>query len=175
MNSNLSYKGVVTLATKLGDKTIEKKVYNNGTNLLFELYARALAGQQVSLLIPSYIDVGGVRDIDGVDIYESHTKESLPVIVTYLDKVRADEGGYSYGVPFTRVEAILTRNMFNEYLGDNTKVIRLMSSDNRELALVNVEDLGNTIKTLIAGTQMIVVWDLYVTNKEQNTTTGGNI
>ena len=175
MYSNLSYNGEVTIITKMGHKTISNKYYNNGTNLLFEVYARALTGQNVSSLIPAYIDIVRVQTIDDTTTYTQCLRDMAPVIVTYVDKVRANEKGYTYGVPFTRVEAILTKNMFTSEFSDGDIHIQLKTSSENLLASLHVDGLYDGVNNMTDGTQMIVVWDLYVTNKQRTTTEGGNI
>lgn len=171
MNSSLSYNGIVTIVTKMGDKIVNKRYHNNGTTLLFELYARALAGQGVSRILPSYIDFGTVQS-DGTT-YESGIKNSAPVIVTYVDKVNGAAAEYPYNkVPVTRVEAIVTKNMFEVGKLSGLNTVQLRTHDGRVLAQVSVANIGASIQTIPAGAQMIVVWDLYVDNN--SSTDGGN-
>jgi hypothetical protein len=149
----MSYSGSVTLVTKRGGKTIKKKTNNNGTQALFELYARALSGQRVDGLLPAYIDIGIV---DGS--FTSHLKEHTPVIVTYTK----DEGDS----PITRVEAVVTKQMMNTATSNADTVKLISRSGGVELAHTTVDGIGDAITKLSAGTHMIVVWDLKVENKD---------
>ena len=165
MENSSIYNGVVTLIIKRGDKTLTQKYYNNGTNLLFELYSRALSGQNVSRMIPSYIDI-----VDSTDESTHHITTPVPVIVTYGNPDRG-----TYEVPFTRVEAILTKKMINPDITINkstTSTLKLMTSSENVLAHTTINELMSNLNELPEGTHMIIVWDLYVTNKSPES--GGN-
>lgn len=169
MNIVMSYNGVVTMTTKRMGKEITTKYLNSGTNTLFEAYARALAGQPINDILPTYMDLGIEID-EGGDAtvrYQSAIKERIPVVVTYVSPNSLVSGshGYDYGVPFTRVEAVLNRNMFSNANGVNTiKLLGGFKSDYAELAKITINpDIKP--EELLSGTQIIIVWDLFVKNK----------
>jgi hypothetical protein len=160
MNSSFSYNGVVTLVTKVGDKTKIQKFHNNGTDKLFEAYARALAGQSIHSLLPSHLNLGIVSG----ETFNSTLGNRVPVTVTYVSATEiAYDVSYDYGVPYTRVSTILTKNMMKDSInGDLTA--RLETPDGNVLAEVLIPGLGDTLKNIGRGIQLILLWDLYIVN-----------
>lgn len=160
MNNLFSYNGIVTVATQINNKIISRtKYHNTGTKKLFEAYARALSGQPIPSLIPSYIDMGNGE--------HSILKNKLPITVTYMGgQDNVYDVSYDYDSPFTRVSAILTKNMMATATTIPENVIaKLETTDGTVLAEVELLTLGNTIKNLGNGIQLILLWDLYVVNE----------
>lgn len=157
LHNNYSYNGCVQIIQTLNGSTTIDKHYNNGTNRLFEAYARALTGLNIRDFVPNYIELYK----EGKKI--SHI--SIPVIVTYKD---ADTDGGNYGVPYTRVTAVVLSSMVShEELADNSTVtLKLYSSSTSdlELASVDVTGLSDILKNITAGVQVSIMWDLYVSN-----------
>lgn len=155
---NYSYNGCVQIVQTFNGSTTIDKHYNNGTKRLFEAYARALTGLNISNFVPKYITL----NIGDTPI----SSTSIPVIVTYKD---ADTDGGNYGVPYTRVTAVVLASMIdsNSIKDVNDICLKLYSSstsDNDELALVNVEGLGEVLGSITSGVQVAIMWDLYVSN-----------
>lgn len=183
MKESLTYTGVVSLNLKKNGKTITKKFYNHGETLLFEAYARAMAGYPIDNLIPAYIDIGHWDDRN--QTFSSHLRTTVPVVTTLVTKSDTSEG-YNYGVPFTRVEAVLIPTVFTDKLSDDTteeptNLVQLkcsLQSATNILASVPIgvgesdeDGLAKIVSELPMGAQLILVWDLYVDNKE----TGGKV
>ena len=166
LHNRYSYNGCVQIIQTLNGSTTIDKYYNNGTNRLFEAYSRALTGLNIRDFVPKYITLNiGDEEISHIPI---------PVIVTYKD---ADTDGGNYGVPYTRVTAVVLNSMVStDTPTDNpTVTLKLYSSSSTtsdtELALVDVTGLYNILENITAGVQVSIMWDLYVSNV---TSDGGN-
>jgi hypothetical protein len=173
MNEKLLYNGVVTLIHKVGNRVTSKKYYNNGTNRLFEAYARALCGQSINNFTPKYVDIGKMETIGITNTetqFSSVIKDNIdiPVFTTYKD---VDIDGGEYGVPYCRVNIMLSHNMFNSEVleGTTTLTLKLKSSTDDEsvLATTEVANLSSDIISATNGTQLIVLWDLYINNVKE--------
>lgn len=156
LHNNYSYNGCVQIIQTLNGSTTIDKYYNNGTNILFEAYARALTGLNIRDFVPNYIELYK----EGKKI--SHI--SIPVIVTYKDK---DTDGGNYGVPYTRVTAVVLNSMVStdESTGNDIMTLKLYSSaSDTELASVPVTGLYGILQGITSGVQVSIMWDLYVSN-----------
>ena len=168
--------GKVTLKTMCKDKVICTQHFNSGSDTLFKAYALAMSGQDVSHYLPTYINIG--EYIPQTEKFTSmlQNETGVSVVRTYVE----DSKGHC-----TRITITLTNNMFKTSATDmdeNSVIqIRLLSGRTEEdssiLATLNLADIDdddiqnktdflNTISTTPTGTQLIIVWDLYITNKE---------
>lgn len=166
MNDLFSYTGIVTVVTQINNKPISKtKFHNTGTKKLFEAYARALSGQPIQSLIPAHIDIGKEEGLK----FDSILKNKIPATVTYVaGQENVYDVAYEYDSPFTRVSTVLTKNMVDTSKGvPNNVLARLETADGTTLAEVELSNLGNTMKTLGIGIQLIILWDLYVVNEQE--------
>lgn len=163
MNERLVYNGVVTLIQKFKDRVVSKRYHNSGENHLFEAYARALCGQTINSFIPKFIDVGVVSD--GGE-FQSVVKSgvTIPVLASYKS---ANTDGGNYGVPYCRVSVTMLSNMFDGVETDSELHLQLKSSHTNDniLATVMVNELSSAITSTTSGIQLILLWDLYITNE----------
>ena len=170
MNNVSQYYGVVTLELFTKNKrNILSRQLNEGTINLFSAYAAALTGQNISNLIPNTIDIGSLSTTpdNKLDLssFESalNTSGALASVVYVSDTT--DESYIKYGVPYTRVTASFTSLMIGNNIKDNQYLV-LKSYSNKILATIPVnEEISNILNELTAGSQFIIIWDLYVTNK----------
>lgn len=163
MDSILSYNGVVTVISRVNGKVTSQKQYNSGTDKLFEAYARALSGQPIQSFIPTYVDLGTG---DG-DFFKSVLKNKVPITVTYVSKTETVyDVSYDYPSPFTRISATFTKHMTDNSPTPDL-IGRLETSNGDVLATVEIKGLGNSLSKLGSGTQLILLWDLYVTNDSE--------
>jgi hypothetical protein len=172
MNDSFSYKGVVTVAPMVGGRIVSQKYYNSGTSHLFEAYAKALAGYSIEGFIPYSIDlcVASADTLEASDVghLASVLTAPVPVTLTYHSGTSVVyDKAYNYGSPFTRAQILLTKNDVDFIVGDDL-IARLMSSSNKTLAYVEIPGLGKTLKGMGAGIQLILLWDLYVTNESED-------
>lgn len=181
MNNVSQYYGVVTLEllSKNKRKLLSRQL-NEGTINLFSAYAAALTGQNISNLVPNTVDIGGFsEDANGKIILNSfesvlNTTGALASVVYVSDT--EDESYKSYGVPFTRVTTSITSLMIvTDVTNDDYLVLK--SYSNKILATIKISDeLAILLNELSDGSQFIVIWDLYVTNKSnENTNVSTNI
>lgn len=163
MNNFFSYNGVVTLSTRVNGKTINKTHYNSGSTTLFEAYARALAGQNISSFLPKSIDM---KKPDNSSILRS----AVDVLAAYKPM---NSDGANYGVPYVRLSAVLSKNAFVSGVSgipENTAITLILNSmSGASLATVESAEILEDIKSLATGVQMILSWDLYVTNPAPTT------
>lgn len=180
MTNKFSYNGIVTLVYKIGEKAVSKSYHNKGEHSLFEAYARAISGQNVSQFTPKYIRVFTAVEIEDegaqnvVTTYgEEATKNPIPVSVVYMDGTDAtklDTRGtdYEYVGPYARVSGIITKNMVNSGITTGSAVLELLSSkettSDSKLATIVIENFFDDIKTMSSGAHFIILWDLYVQN-----------
>ncbi len=172
MNNSFSYNGVVTLVQRVDGKEVSKTYHNNGTEQLFELFARAMVGQTVTEMSPTHIDVL-IKD-DKTNKFNSVLKNKISIITSYKNK---DSDGGLYGVPYCRISLVLLKNMFNTELfkRDDSLTLELKSSYNDDvitLAYVNVNGMAKTILDMSPAIQLILLWDLYITNPQNESTKG---
>ena len=164
LHDNYSYNGCVQIVQTFNGSTTIDKHYNNGTKRLFEAYARALTGLNISEFVPKYItlNIG--------DTLISHIP--IPVIVTYKD---TNTDGGKYKVPYTRVTAVVLQSMVSTNLLTDSSTVTLKlhssSASESELAEVDVAGLSDILKDITSGVQVAIVWDLYVSNSKSD---GGN-
>lgn len=161
MNNCFSYNGIVTLSTRVNGKTINKTHYNSGSTTLFEAYARTLAGQNISSFLPKSIDMKADDD--------SILRSAVDVLAAYKPM---NSDGANYGVPYVRLSAVLSKNAFVSDVRDvpdGTMITLILNSmSGASLATVKSAEILEDIKSLATGVQMILSWDLYVTNKESD-------
>ena len=169
MNENLSYNGAITLIHRFNNKEVSRKFYNKGTINLFEAYARAMCGQSISRFLPSTLDVGSIQE--GEFITKIKNGVTIPVLTTY--KSEGTDGGVykdnpndnsSPTVPYCRVSATLFSDMFNAISESEQLIIVLKSRDGNSLAEVNVSGLSEAIAQASSTIQLVLLWDLYITN-----------
>lgn len=156
-NNSLTYHGVVTIdvVTRNGI-TIKRKTLNNGTDKLFLMFAKAVSNADFSDLLPRYIDI--------VDSQNKSLTNNIIPNITYDESKNVDGNYVPYGVPFARVSATILHNMIGSGAPDR---LVLKSNSNDTLAFVSLgDDIKTSLNNLSNGTQFIVVWDLYITNKE---------
>lgn len=167
MNEKLSYSGVVTIIHRVNNKIVSEKHYNNGTINLFEAYARALCGQSIDRFIPKRLDVGIVNS--GTFATKVKSGVTIPVLTTYksggTDGGEYQDGKYTeVNVPYCRVSTTLATDMFENIDEASELTVILKSASDLDIAEVNVDGLASAIKDASSGIQLLLVWDLYVTN-----------
>ena len=169
MDNVSQYYGVVTLELLSKNKrTLLSRQLNEGTINLFSAYAAALTGQNISNLIPSTIDIGSLKTTNSeldLNSFKSalNTSGALASVVYISDT--EDESYKKYGVPYTRVTASFTSLMIGNNIEENHYLV-LKSYSNKILATIQVnEGISSILNQLTPGSQFIIIWDLYVTNK----------
>lgn len=167
MNNDFGYIGKVTLKTIHNDKVIHTEYYNRGTYSLFTAYAMAMAGNDISYWLPSYVDVG-VYDKAGVFNTALRASNGVSVVRTFV---------INNGTPITRISVTLTNDMISSNVGAGNVVLRLLSfgkdksvPNNNILAELTLdvdksEEFWENISHTPNGQQLILLWDLQVTNK----------
>jgi hypothetical protein len=176
MNDSIVYNGVVTLIHRVNNKVVSKRCYNSGTINLFEAFIRAICGQSIDRFQPKKIDIGFMEE--GEFVSKVKNGVDIPVVVTYKD-AGTDGGNYespfgqhSLKVPYCRVSVALFTDMMQnvQSLGSNENALTvvLKSSNDDILASVNVEGLVEALTAATSGVQLLLLWDLYVTNGGSN-------
>lgn len=190
MTNKFSYSGRVTLIHKIGDKAVSKSYHNRGEQGLFEAYARAISGQDISKFIPKYIRIftkeslgpdnnSNVETNYGIEV----TKNPIPVSVVYKDdayNTTSNDGNTNqdYSGPFARVSGIITKSMINSDIKDGTAVLELYSSkvvsSDTKLATIEIDNLFADVSTMSSGAHYIILWDLFVQNNISTNNGGTN-
>ena len=168
MDNKFNYTGKVTVKSIFRDKVISTQHYNSGTIELFQVYAKALTGQSITNFLPSYIDVEVSKD--GGNSYNSClvSDKGVSVVRSYVDLPS----------PCARFTTTLTNDMFNSNTFQNLSAMRFclktsplpVSREQQVLAKISIDLSDNDSpfesNGIPSGTQIIIVWDLYVENKE---------
>lgn len=165
MNSNFDYVGRVIIKTLYKGREVCSQHFNSGTDDLFRAYAMALSGQSISNYLPSYINIG----YKNVDTFSSilRNEKGVSVVRTFVSE---ELDGKTRSC--TRITLTLDSNMFNTTTSNDDLTVRLLgpnvpNSNNVVLAEVVLNDTDKdsfltTINSTPSGTQLIIVWDLYV-------------
>ena len=172
MDNVSQYYGVVTLELLTKNKRhLLSRQLNEGTINLFSAYAAALTGQNISNLIPNTIDIGSLNTTTDNELdlnsFESalNTSGALASVVYVSDTT--DESYKKYKVPYTRVTASFTSPMMGNSIKENHYLV-LKSYSNKILATIPVnQEISSILNDLTPGSQFIIIWDLYVTNKTE--------
>ena len=173
MKSKFNYTGKVTIQTVFNNKTVCTQHLNNGTPLLFEAYARALVGQNIYELLPSFLNIY-YKDESGEKSLIRNTK-GASVIRTIESAKKGSEASL-----ITRLSTSITKDMMDLRNVDGssyTVELRLLTdvlSSQPQGVLATVlltEDDATTfiesMKETPSSVQLIVVWDLYISNDDK--------
>lgn len=172
--TNLSYKGEVTLKYKVGNKVIKVKKFNKGWSQLFRLIALILTGNmtvnQLKLLRPTYVDLK-YKD-NGV--WKSCIYSSVPVTPSFTTEIDNNiDGGVSYISVFTVAISYSNLNQsiidtFDTETENKTETAMFLLSgedplsaeddSNTRLASLNVDCAS--IAEMLPGSQVIVEWTM---------------
>lgn len=153
-NNTVRYKGKVTLKIEVNGKTFTYS--NEGKPELFRLFARALAGYDVSADTPYYITGSRTDGSDSVPFIQS------AVPISARNFVNDDEGG------FVRFTARLSpNNIINATDTESVYSLNLLKKDvTTELASIKIED-GSIFQNLPSSARILLEWNMSVRNGEQ--------
>ena len=150
MNSTkLGYYGKVELIKKSKKGTVISvhKGKNQGTEKLFELFAKALVGSYDNRYVPTNVVVYNKKD----SIVIQSSPISGMVYVSTSDYIHDPHVKLTAYIPFN-----------SGYGTDDSKLeLKLMSNENE---LANFSLSGSGIGTLVDGQSFIMNWYLYITN-----------
>jgi len=125
----------------------------------------AICGMDISQLIPTHIWLG-YKDKENIE-HSLLTSDVASAVINYM--ANADGAEYD-GLPFTRVSINLNSASVRESAVPTSGVnalIQLRTSTGKVLAEVEA-DIMNTLSQVTSGTQVIIVWDLYISNNKDN-------
>lgn len=152
-NNTVCYVGKVSLKMEVNGKTFNYS--NNGKPELFRLFARALAGYNVSEDTPYYISGYRTDGSGNVPFIQS------PIPISARNFVNDDEGG---SVRFT---ARLSPNNLVNLASGPTYTLNLLKKDlTTELASIKIED-GTIFQNLPSSARILLEWNMSVRNGEQ--------
>lgn len=164
MHNNLVYKGEVTLNIIKNGKTFYKKIYNNGTNNLFNYIISAIRGDFISIAnsYPNKACFSTTRDSSGI-------KGSL-------SNAFGKTSGYDEekGIPYAYYNFTLDGASLESAVGDDAYVL-LCSNDSvpgaiKVMAWIRLEK-EDVAKIASAGVVVTLEWKLFVKNEPSE---GGN-
>ena len=156
-NSILNYTGIVKLEYMYRGKIMHYEGHNNGLELLFKLYAKALAGEDVRSNRPTYIDV---RVESSTDTWTSVLNVAGLATGTYFSKD-------SSGDWCTRITATLASYQFAQSPQEEKNYRFYLCSADGDLAFLPVT--GTSLTRIGNGTQAIIEWVLKVSNPQAET------
>jgi hypothetical protein len=172
MKSKFNYTGEVTIQTVFNNKTVCTQHLNSGTPLLFEAYARALVGQNIYELLPSFLNIYYTDDKGEKSLIRNPKGAS---VIRTLEK--ANKGTNTTLI--TRLSTSITKDMMDltnvdgsSYTVELKLLTDIVSSQSQEvlanvlLSDVDSETFIESMKDTPASVQLIVVWDLYISNNE---------
>lgn len=153
-NNTVCYIGKVSLKMEVNGKTFNYS--NNGKPELFRLFARALAGYNVSEDTPYYISGYRTDGSGNVPFIQS------PIPISARNFVNDDEGG---SVRFT---ARLSPNNLVNLASGPTYTLNLLKKDlTTELASIEIEDGSEIFSELPSSARILLEWNMSVRNGEQ--------
>ena len=181
MLDNLNYTGAIKITKISNDHKLSTKIFNHGENALFALYAKALTGLDITNELPRYINFrpGYKKTPDSPETPDSRNSllisNGLDVtlsLVTDEEVNNPQDTGIGKNVPCTRISATLISSIIskNNVPTDNTTVYITLEDKNKQLLAYaeTPNDLKSTLRNLNPGTQILIVWDLYITNPKQS-------
>lgn len=153
-NNTVCYVGKVSLKMEVNGKTFNYS--NNGKPELFRLFARALAGYNVSEDTPYYISGYRTDGSGSVPFIQS------PIPISARNFVNDDDGG---SVRFT---ARLSPNNLVNLANGSTYTLNLLKKDlTTELASIKIEDGSEIFSELPSSARILLEWNMSVRNGEQ--------
>ena len=183
INTGTGYVGEVTLTYIVNGKKLRVKKYNKGWSKLFEFIARCLGDAEGSHRSDS-IESGRPKFLDIKCKHSGGNWESClfnyvsvsPSYTSWIDSSMQDYGGVNYYATFTTT---ISYNMINQAIlaqydsSDDCALFLMSGSDGTYYAS---DDLNyrmaqllldiSSLKSVSAGTQVIVEWNLRFYNKE---------
>jgi hypothetical protein len=180
MNSNFNYTGRASIQYVFNGRTVKTQHFNNGTDLLFNAYARALVGQSIFETLPAYLNIYYIEESEEPkSLFRSSKGASV------VRTLATDENGKVV----TRVSASITRDMLDiiqlTIAFASTKPLKLklltdvLSTTSNQETLAEIELVDNEeempksnllqmFRDTPSGIQSIIVWDLFITNNEKD-------
>lgn len=167
--TNISYKGEVTLKYKVGNKIIKKKVFNKGWSPLFKLISLILTGnmtpEELSILRPTYIDM----KYENNGAWTSCLFSKVPVTPSFMSvNDPTIDGGVSYISVFS--VTISYSNLDNSIVSNfdsNTNCAMFLlsgqpvaSSDDSSIRMASLQVDPESVKEMAPGSQVIVEWTM---------------
>ena len=163
MFDTLEYSGEVRLKFLHNGKDITAILHNEGTNSLFRLLARALAGYDTRIETPKKLQLYK-KDSTSAE-YISILKSPIPLTgITYTQL------GDDWCAVFTGV--INSANLITKPQTDVTYYLSLTSDSDVDLAYLTVP--SNFLTNLAKGVQGLVEWRMKVKNVSESTNGGTN-
>ena len=163
ITNNFNYAGKVSIEVTRNGHLIRKRYTNSGTSDLFKMFAYALTGRDISKMVPAYFTLS--RGGDGAE--NENASIALPIIKIYYPEVLYSGGSSINNVcrlqcnlPLSKIEQLRT-------MDSGAYSLNIFSYEDKKLASVAVS--GDSFEGLSPSDQVIIVWDLYVTNYAQNT------
>lgn len=166
MLNNLNYTGAIKITKISNNHKLSTKIFNHGENALFALYAKALTGLNITDELPRYINFRP-------ETYNSKdsllTSNGLDVTISFVaDEEVMNPQGIGKNVPCTRISTTLISSVIskNNIPSDDVKVYITLEDKNKQILAYaeTPNDLKSTLRNLNPGTQILIVWDLYITN-----------
>lgn len=156
-NNTVCYVGKVSLKMEVNGKTFHYS--NNGKPELFRLFARALAGYNVSEDTPYYISGYRTDGSGSVPFIQS------PIPISARNFVNDDDGG---SVRFTaRLSPNNLVNLASDSTSETTYTLNLLKKDlTTELASIEIED-SSIFQNLSSSARILLEWNMSVRNGEQ--------
>lgn len=162
MFDTLDYSGEVTLKFLHNGKDITAILHNEGTNSLFRLLARALAGYDTRIEAPKKLQL---YKKDSTSAYISILKSPIPLTGITYTQISGD-----WCAVFTGV--INSANLLTKPEDKVTYYLALTSDSDVDLAYLTVP--ADFLTNLAKGVQGLVEWRMKVQNIQTNTAGGNN-
>lgn len=152
MNSNLCYTGMVTIKSDYSGCKKEIIRHNVGTEHLFKVFAKCLAGYDVSKDVPVAIDIVDDNDNSILDYLYLFTG------TVYTKKDNHWVTRYTTIIPKSKLQTINANLTYSLHLCDrNSNVLASLTFTEAEVdAIANLDN----------DMQLLIEWELTVTNKE---------
>ena len=164
LQNSVTYKGKVKIKYKRNNKVYELDNHNTGTKFLGDTISMALAGEDVSLRIPKYLDF--------IYRYDDNDTRLLSSLIPFTSIVYGDSVPNASSAPENAGLLFLSATILPEDIIANFDVsssnvhlyLQMKSITGDLLAELTGEDLKTMYNMLITGTQAIVEWNMQFLN-----------
>lgn len=171
VSNSITYKGNVTFKLRRNGKTYSLYTFNKGTTYLTDTITQALAGQDISSRIPTYLNLmysnKGADDTNKISLL-THSVPFSGRVWGESAKSTVDDTYKDYST-LLLTATILPSDIISGGNVDNCSLHLVMQSvDSKELATISEDTLNGNLhtlyKSLCNGTEAIIEWRMIFMN-----------
>jgi len=158
VKNEITYTGCVSVTLRTNNQKYKVKMYNTGTKHLLDVITRALAGYDISGMIPKYFDIQTFDEIK--DEYVTALTNHIPF--TGIVYGPAADAGDTDGRMLLNAVVTFEDKQVLPVLASPRMVI--LDEKKRPLAIIETQDINDLWSAITASTDAIIEWSLLFTN-----------